>query len=210
MDNPIKYSVGDTICVFSKADCSMLYAGPIVRITANPCGLSMDDLLFVNPYSKNIEIVKETELEIPLWHCKEENLKSFKVIPHNDIDNTFEYDFFMWNDIEPEVKDIVHLLNQLGFVSTYSSCCGHGKIPAYVDFEIKDYQKFFAFLCFLREKCGLISYTYKHQELEDQFKYRFIVGVEGFNTCHLELVDVKSDFERLCRAIRKYLLQTEA
>ena len=113
---------------------------------------------------------------------------------HNNIDNTFEYDFFMWDKIESEVQEICELLNQIPGIETYSSCSGHGIIPPYVDFYINDIDQFYSLLEFLRDN-DQPSKTAKHNEVEST--HRFIVGVEGRGTCHLESLEINSKFKRI-------------
>ena len=196
--------VGDYMIVKDANNKITLIHGKISKITNNPAGYSVDNILFINPNSKKFII---TRSEKPLLEqvynvaCESDNYITYK---HNNIDNTFEYDFFMWNEIEPEVKETVDLLNQLDFVKTYSSCSGHGKIPSYIDFHILNYEKFFVFLHFLN-KHGIHSYCDKHGELKEDYKIRFIVGVEEINTCHLELVEIYSNFDKLNDLLKLYI-----
>lgn len=197
------FKIGDKILVFDKDTKELLLSGILTNITDNPNGLSMNNILFINPNSKRL-VIKVSKDIIPVTTSLD--LSKYQYYTHNNIDNTFDYDFFMWNEIEPEVKDTIHLLNKLGFIETYSSCSGHGKYPAYIDFIIRDYTKFFLFLEELHQY-GLVSYTTKHAELNEGYKYRFIVGAEGYSTCHLELVEINTTFVPLNKGIKKYLLK---
>lgn len=197
--------IGDFIFVQDSITNNILLSGTISKITNNPAGYSIDGILFMNPNSPKLKINKAYSLMKQNICFKDLMTEDkYKIYKHNNIDNTFDYDFFMWNEIEPEVKETVELLNSLKFVETYSSCSGHGKIPAYIDFHILNYEAFFDFLAFLN-KHGLKSYCIKHGELEEEYKIRFIIGVEEKNTCHLELVDVNSDFNKLNVLISKYI-----
>lgn len=199
---------GDYILVQDALSDEILMSGTISKITDNPKGYSVDGIIFVNPNSSKLIINKVYSL-FKTNICYKDKITEdrYKIIKHNNIDNTFEYDFFMWNEIEPEVKETCELLNSLRFVETYSSCSGHGKIPSYIDFHILDYNKFFDFLVFLNEN-DIYSYTSKHQEIEEgDYRLRFLVGVEGKGTCHLELVDIDEKFDKLNIKIRKYLMK---
>lgn len=195
--------IGSYIRVIDSITKNELITGKITKATDNPKGYSVDGILFFNPNSKKFKI-EELDRKIRNSYntiCTNDKYIYFK---DNNIDNTFDYDFFMWNEIEPEVKETCELLNKLTFVETYSSCSGHGKIPAYIDFHVLDYNRFFEFLEFLG-KNGIKSYCSKHMELEeDEYKLRFLVGVEGKGTCHLELVDINSNFDKLNKCIRKF------
>lgn len=197
--------IGNYIKVFDK-EANILLSGQIKVITDNPKGYSVDGIFFVNPNSKKFNIIKEEKPIEQLYNTKCES-DSYILYKHNNIDNTFDYDFFMWTEIEPEVKETVDLLNSLNFIKTYSSCSGHGKIPSYIDFNILNFEKFFNFLIFINEN-GIQSYCNKHQEIEDyMYKIRFLVGVEGKDTCHLELVEINQTFDKLNKIIKKYKLQ---
>lgn len=200
--------IGDCVIIRDFVTNDTLLSGHIVNITDNPSGiaLSSNKFLFVNPNSTKLIIEKcDFVNDIDLTSKLLDQQQTYIVYKHNNIDNTFEYDFFMWNEIEPEVKETCELLNRLSFVETYSSCCGHGKIPAYIDFHILNYDKFFDFITFLNEN-GIHSYCSKHNEIEDyMYRLRFLVGVEGKGTCHLELVDINENFIPLNKAIKKFL-----
>ena len=132
--------------------------------------------------------------------------QAYTFYKHNNIDNTFDYDFFMWDEIEPEVKEICELLNQIDGIETYSSCSGHGIIPPWVDFYVWNWNNFFNLLDFLRNnKQG--SKTFKHNEIEST--HRFIVGVEGKSTVHLESLEINSNFSELCKVLKRYLKKVE-
>lgn len=194
--------IGDSIIVKDIVSGITLMHGKISKITGNPAGYSIDGILFVNPNSKKIAIIKsENPLLEQVYNtaCESDRYIRYK---HNNIDNTFEYDFFMWDDIEPEVKEICDLLNQIEGIETYSSCSGHGKIPPYVDFYITDVDRFYDLLEFLKNN-NQPSKTDKHHEVES--KHRFIMGVEGKGTCHLESLEINSRFKELCRVLKKYI-----
>lgn len=192
--------IGDYIKVLDEK-ANLLLSGQIKVITDNPMGYSVDGIFFINPNSKKLNVVKE---EKPIRQSYDTRCESniYTFYKHNNIDNTFDYDFFMWNEIEPEVQEICELLNQIPGIETYSSCSGHGKIPPYVDFYIKDWNSFLDLLDFLHNN-NQSSATYKHQELEN--KHRFIMGVEGRGTCHLESLEINSNFKELCRVLKKYI-----
>ena len=82
----------------------------------------------------------------------------------------------------------------------------HSIIPPYVDFYIQDTNKFNDLLDFLRDN-EQPSQTYKHQDIET--KHRFIIGVEGKGTVHLESLEINSKFEDLCRVLKKYIKKVE-
>lgn len=194
--------IGDSIIVKDTASGITLMHGKISKTTDNPAGYSIDGILFVNPNSKKITIIKsENPLLEQVYNtaCESDHYIRYK---HNNIDNTFEYDFFMWDDIELEVKEICDLLNQIEGIETYSSCSGHGKIPPYVDFYITDVDRFYDLLEFLKNN-NQPSKTDKHHEVES--KHRFIMGVEGKGTCHLESLEINSRFKELCRVLKKYI-----
>ena len=194
--------IGDCIEVRNFITDEYLLGGKISKITDNPAGYSIDGILFVNPNSSRIRINK---VIIPLFdRCFNECITEdkYRIIKHNNIDNTFDYDFFMWDEIEPEVKEICNLLNQIEGIETYSSCSGHGIIAPWVDFYIKDINSFYDMLDFLN-KYNLPSNTAKHNELET--KHRFVMGVEGRGTCHLESLEINSKFEDLCKVLNKYI-----
>ena len=198
--------IGDCIEVRNFITDEYLLGGKISKITDNPAGYSTDGILFVNPNSSRIRINK---VIIPLFdRCFNECITEdkYKIIKHNNIDNTFDYDFFMWDEIEPEVKEICELLNQIDGIETYSSCSGHGIIPPWVDFYVWNWNNFFNLLDFLRNnKQG--SKTFKHNEIESI--HRFIVGVEGKSTIHLESLEINSNFSELCKVLKRYLKKVE-
>lgn len=193
--------IGDKIAIFDND--TLLLSGEIIKATDNPKGYSVDGILFFNPNSNKFIIKKQIDNSLIINMTKIQS-GNYILINNNNIDNSFNYDFFMWNEIEPEVKETVELLNRLSFVKTYSSCSGHKIIPSYIDFYIVDYDKFFTFINVMN-KYGLSSYCFKHGELEEEYKFRFIIGVEGKRTCHLELVDINSTFDKLNSFIKKYL-----
>lgn len=191
--------------VFTK---KLILSGEVKTITYNPYGYSVDNILFINPKSEKFIIEKVDSADVFIEDIETLD-RHYILFQHNDIDNNFEYDFFMWNEIEPEVKETVELLNSLKFVETYSSCSGHGKIPAYIDFHIINYDAFCDLICFLN-KNGIKSYCNKHKEAEeDTYKLRFLIGVEGKGTCHLELVDIDQNFDKLNKIIKKYKHKAE-
>jgi len=193
----------DKIIVRDKNTNKVILSGVVKNITNNPFGYSIDNILFINPNSEKF-IIEKIDSADNFMEDLETIKQHYILFTHNDIDNTFEYDFFMWNDIEPEVKQTVNLLNSLGCVETYSSCSGHGKIPSYIDFHIINFESFLDLICFLN-KNGIKSYCNKHKEAEeDTYKLRFLIGVEGRGTCHLELVDVGQTFDELNKVLRKY------
>ena len=198
--------IGDYIEVRNFITDEYLLGGKISKITDNPAGYSIDGKLFVNPNSSRIRVNK---VIIPLFdRCFKECITEdkYKIIKHNNIDNTFDYDFFMWDEIEPEVKEICELLNQIDGIETYSSCSGHGIIPPWVDFYVWNWNNFFNLLDFLRNnKQG--SKTFKHNEIEST--HRFIVGVEGKSTVHLESLEINSNFSELCKVLKRYLKKVE-
>ena len=194
--------IGDNIEVRNFITDEYLLGGKISKITDNPAGYSIDGILFVNPNSSRIRVNK---VIIPMFdrcfnQCITED--KYKIIKHNNIDNTFDYDFFMWDEIEPEVKEICELLNQIPGIETYSSCSGHGIIPPYVDFYINNIDQFYNLLEFFKNN-NQPSKTAKHNEVES--KHRFIMGVEGRGTCHLESLEINSEFKELCRVLKKYI-----
>ena len=194
--------IGDNIEVRNFITDEYLLGGKISKITDNPAGYSIDGILFVNPNSSRIRVNK---VIIPLFdRCFNECITEdkYKIIKHNNIDNTFDYDFFMWDEIEPEVKEICELLNQIPGIETYSSCSGHGIIPPYVDFYINNIDQFYNLLEFFKNN-NQPSKTAKHNEVES--KHRFIMGVEGRGTCHLESLEINSEFKELCRVLKKYI-----
>lgn len=198
--------VGDYMIVKDVNSKITLIHGKISKITDNPAGYSIDNILFINPNSKKFII---TRSEKPLLEqvyniaCESDDYITYK---HNNIDNTFEYDFFMWNEIEPEVKEICGLLNKIKSIETYSSCSGHGKIPPYVDFHVKDWDSFYDMLDFLRDN-NQPSKTIKHNDIKS--KHRFIIGVEGKGTVHLESLEINSKFEDLCKVLKRYIKKVE-
>ena len=194
--------IGDSIEVRNFITDEYLLGGKISKITDNPAGYSIDGILFVNPNSARIRVNK---VIIPLFdRCFNECITEarYKIIKHNNIDNTFDYDFFMWDEIEPEVKEICELLNQIPGIETYSSCSGHGIIPPYVDFYINNIYQFYNLLELFKNN-NQPSKTAKHNEVES--KHRFIMGVEGRGTCHLESLEINSKFKELCRVLKKYI-----
>ena len=198
--------IGDSIIVKDTISDITLMHGKISKITDNPAGYSIDGILFVNPNSKKITIIKSENVLLEQVYntaCESDRYITYK---HNNIDNTFEYDFFMWNEIELEVKEICELLNQIPGIETYSSCSGHGVIPPYVDFHIYDWDSFYNVLDFLRDN-NQPSKTAKHNNIES--KHRFIIGVEGRGTCHLESLEINSKFENLCKVLKRYIKKVE-
>lgn len=184
---------------------NLLLSGRITKITDNPQGISLscNNYLFINPNSNKFVIEKCNFVNDNDWISEYlDKQVVFIFYKHNNIDNTFDYDFFMWDEIEPEVKEICELLNQIPGIETYSSCSGHGIIPPWVDFYIKDINIFYDLLDFLRNN-NQASKTDKHNEVES--KHRFIIGVEGRGTCHLESLEINSEFKELCRVLKKYI-----
>ena len=192
---------GKYIKVFDISTNELLMAGKIVNLTYTPAGYSIDNMIFVNVNSKKFRI--EETINVENYISKEITKDKYNIIEHNDLDNSVECDFFMWNEIEPEVKEICELLNQIPGIETYSSCSGHGIKPPWVEFFIKDMNSFGNLLEFLRNN-GQASKTYKHQEIDT--KHRFIAGVEGKGTCHLESTEINSSFKELCRVLKKYIM----
>lgn len=195
--------INDFIFVRDSITNDILMSGTISKITDNPIGYSIDGILFVNPNSSKLKIDK-TYSSMKQNMCFKDLITEdkYKIYKHNNIDNTFNYDFFMWNEIEPEVKEICELLNQIPGIETYSSCSGHGIIPPWVDFYIKDINLFYNLLDFLYNN-KQSSKTNKHNEVES--KHRFIIGVEGRGTCHLESLEINSRFKELCKVLKKYI-----
>lgn len=180
--------------------------GKISQITENPKGVSVDGIYFFNPDSDKFSIEEATDLTT--YNCVKpiDEESGYTIIKNNNIDNTFTYDVFMWNDIEEEVKPIIELLNRTGFIETYSSCSGHGKIPPYVDFYVRDWDRFFDMLEFLKN-VGAPSKTSKHKDIYTT--HRFVIGVEGKGTVHLESTKNNSRFEQLCEVLNKYIRRQE-
>lgn len=197
--------VGDYVTVFDSRDHIFLLSGQITNITENPAGYSIGDLLFFNPNSNKF-LINKVEFVDNITNINTIENRDYKIIQHNNIDNTFEYDFFMWNEIEPEVKEICELLNKIPGIETYSSCCGHEKIPPYVDFHVYNWDSFYNMLDFLRDN-NQPSKTAKHNDIES--KHRFIVGVEGKGTVHLEGLEINSKFEDLCKVLKRYIKKVE-
>lgn len=193
--------INDYITVFDNQNHTFLLSGKICKITENPKGYSVDGLLFFNPNSDKL-LINKTNFSDNFINLDEIKNTKYNVIKNNNLDNTFDYDFFMWDEIEPEVKKICELLNQIDGIETYSSCSGHGIIPPWVDFYIKDVMLFYDLLEFLKDN-NQPSKTNKHNEVES--KHRFVVGVEGRGTCHLESLEINSKFEELCRVLKKYI-----
>ena len=201
--------IGDFIIIRDFITNEILLSGSIVNSTDNPQGISLSSnkLLFVNPNSTKLSFEKCDFVNDNDWIStyldKQQTCTFYK---HNNIDNTFDYDFFMWDEIEPEVKEICELLNQMDGIETYSSCSGHGIIPPWVDFYVWNWNNFFNLLDFLRNnKQG--SKTFKHNEIEST--HRFIVGVEGKSTVHLESLEINSNFSELCKVLKRYLKKVE-
>jgi len=197
--------IGDFIIVRDFITNEILLSGRIINSTDNPRGISLSSnkFLFVNPDSTKLSFEKCDFVNDNDWiSAYLDKQRTYTFYNHNNIDNTFDYDFFMWNEIEPEVKEICELLNQIPGIETYSSCSGHGIIPPYVDFYINDIDCFYNLLEFLKNN-NQPSKTAKHNEVES--KHRFIVGVEGRRTCHLESLEINSEFKELCRVLKKYI-----
>lgn len=201
--------IGDFIIIRDFITDKVLLSGRIVNSTDNPRGISLSSnkLLFVNPDSTKLSFEKCDFVNDNDWistYLDKQQVYTF--YKHNNIDNTFDYDFFMWDEIEPEVKEICELLNQIDGIETYSSCSGHGIIPPWVDFYVWNWNNFFNLLDFLRNnKQG--SKTFKHNEIEST--HRFIVGVEGKSTVHLESLEINSNFSGLCKVLKRYLKKVE-
>ena len=195
-------TVGDYIKVYDSTTNKLLMSGRISNLTDEPAGYSVDNMIFVNFNSPKFKIEKVNTTEN--YISKEITKEKYTIIEHNDLDNSINYDFFMWNEIEPEVKEICELLNQIPGIETYSSCSGHGIKPPWVEFFIRDNNSFGDLLEFLRSN-GQTSKTYKHQEIDT--KHRFIIGVEGKGTCHLESTEINGNFKDLCRALKKYTMR---
>lgn len=201
--------IGDFIIIRDFITDKVLLSGRIVNSTDNPRGISLSSnkLLFVNPNSTKLSFEKCDFVNDNDWistYLDKQQVYTF--YKHNNIDNTFDYDFFMWDEIEPEVKEICELLNQIDGIETYSSCSGHGIIPPWVDFYVWNWNNFFNLLDFLRNnKQG--SKTFKHNEIESM--HRFIVGVEGKSTVHLESLEINSNFSELCKVLKRYLKKVE-
>lgn len=195
-------TVGDYIKVYDSTTNELLMSGRISNLTDEPAGYSVDNMIFVNFNSLKFKIEKVNTAEN--YISKEITKEKYNIIEHNDLDNSIDYDFFMWNEIEPEVKEICELLNQIPGIETYSSCSGHGIKPPWVEFFIRDNNSFGDLLEFLRSN-GQTSKTYKHQEIDT--KHRFIIGVEGKGTCHLESTEINGSFKDLCRVLKKYIMR---
>lgn len=197
--------IGDYIRVQDSITGTLLIAGKISNATANPKGYSVDGKLFFNPNSNKFKI-EVLNFEVRNTYCTICDTNKYIKYNHNNIDNTFEYDFFEWNEIEPEVFEICELLNKIPGIETYSSCSGHGKIPPYVDFHIYDWDSFYNVLDFLRDN-NQPSKTAKHNDIES--KHRFIIGAEGRGTVHLESLEINSKFENLCKVLKRYIKKVE-
>ena len=201
--------IGDFIIIRDFITNEILLSGRIVNSTDNPQGISLSSnkLLFVNPNSTKLSFEKCDFVNDNDWISTYlDKQQTYTFYKHNNIDNTFDYDFFMWDEIEPEVKEICELLNQMDGIETYSSCSGHGIIPPWVDFYVWNWNNFFNLLDFLRNnKQG--SKTFKHNEIEST--HIFIVGVEGKSTVHLESLEINSNFSELCKVLKRYLKKVE-
>lgn len=195
-------NVNDYIKVYDSTTNILIMSGKIANLTYEPAGYSVDNMIFVNSNSKKFKIEKVDNVE--KFISKEITKDNYNIIEHNDLDNIFDYDFFMWNEIEPEVKKVCGLLNQIPGIETYSSCSGHGIKPPWVEFFIRDNNSFGDLLEFLRNN-GQTSKTYKHQEIDS--KHRFIIGVEGKGTCHLESTEINGSFKDLCKVLKKYIMR---
>lgn len=196
--------IGDYIRVQDSAMGILLIAGKIIKATANPKGYSVDGKLFFNPDSSKFNITI-LDFEVKNLYCTAcEDSNKYIRYNHNNIDNTFEYDFFEWNDIEPEVFKVCELLNKIPGIETYSSCSGHSKMPPYVDFHVYNWNIFYDVLDFLQYN-NQPSKTFKHNDIES--KHRFIIGVEGKGTVHLESLEINSKFEGLCEVLKKYIIE---
>ena len=57
-------------------------------------------------------------------------------------------------------------------------------------------------LDFLRES-NVPSKTDKHNDIYTT--HRFIMGVEGRGTCHLESLEINSKFQELCEVLKRYI-----
>lgn len=197
--------IGDFMIIRDFITDKVLLSGRIVNSTDNPRGISLSSnkFLFINPDSTKLSFEKCNFVNDNDWistYLDKQQVYTF--YKHNNIDNTFDYDFFMWDEIEPEVKEVCELLNQIPGIETYSSCSGHGIIAPWVDFYIKDIDKFYDLLDYLKAN-GYTSKTEKHREVETD--YRFIMGVEGRGTCHLEGLEINSNFSELCDILKKYI-----
>ena len=195
--------IGDYVRVQDSVTGTILIAGKITKATDNPKGYSVDGKLFFNPNSTKFKIEK-LDFEVRNLYFTGCSSNKYIHFRDNNLDNTFEYDFFEWNDIEPEVIEICELLNQIPGIETYSSCSGHGIISPWVDFYINDEKSFYDLLDFLRDN-DQPSKTDKHNDIKS--KHRFIIGVEGRGTCHLESLEINSKFEDLCRVLKKYIIR---
>lgn len=198
-----KMMIGDFIFVQDSITNDILMSGTISKITDNPAGYSIDGILFMNPNSPKLKINKTYSL-MKQNICFKDLITEdkYKIYKHNNIDNTFDYDFFMWNEIEPEVKEVCDLLNQIPGIETYSSCSGHGIIPPYVDFFVNNFDTFFELLDFLNKQ-GIPSKSIKHNDINST--HRFIVGVESPHTIHLESTLINDNFSELCKQIKKFI-----
>lgn len=197
--------IGEYIKVYDSINGKELLAGKIIKSTLNPEGHSIDGKLFFNPNSNKFKI-EVLNYELQQFHsiyCMDQKYIRYT---HNNIDNTFDYDFFEWNDIELEVVEICKLLNQIPGIETYSSCSGHGKIPPYVDFHVQNWDSFCAMLDFLH-KNNQPSKTVKHNDIKS--RHRFVIGVEGKGTIHLESLEINYYFEELCRVLKKYIKKVD-
>ena len=135
--------------VFTKDSKSYHTDGHVKEIT-NFVGFSFDDKFFFNEKSLNKTIfVKSNEehLEKPFDSEHIPEYLSWKI--YREATGNVEEDIlrdFGIDELDEEVVYLVKVLNQFEDIKTTGSCCGHNKLPLFVDIIFNDHKTLFKIL----------------------------------------------------------------
>ena len=118
----------------------ILVAGIVVNHKSTP----IQCISFDNKYFFNIQksflykiIILDKELIIP-FNPKNHKITLWRYV--YQYKNKFIYREFDKSELDEEIKDLVHVLNDLGY-ETSGSCCGHAERKAYVDIRFKTFSQ---------------------------------------------------------------------
>ena len=101
------------------------------------------------------EVVENPEQEIVNFDV--EKYKDYIALYRYIFENPKEliYKEFTLKELDPEIKDLVYTLNDLGFFTT-GSCCGHGHSQAWVDILFYDFET-------LKKLYNIIDHKFKEK-----------------------------------------------
>lgn len=116
--------------------------------------ISFDDKYFFNTDSKLLKIQK---VEYCQYFIKDFNYLNsiLKIIRWSKCGKFYDYDIYIENtinELDPQIKPLVDILNKFENMHTVSSCSGHNKKRAYVDIKFQTLQALRKLLIILEHK----------------------------------------------------------